>query len=115
MLDIDFGDLIDYFGMDIHTRSIVLYIESITDARKFMSATKAFARAKPIIVIKSGRYKEGAKAAASHTGALAGEDVIYEAAFRGLVSSGLWISWIYSTAPLFWQNSHVRWGRTSQL
>ena len=82
MLDVDFGDLIDYFGMDIHTRSIVLYIESITDARKFMSATKAFARAKPIIVIKSGRYKEGAKAASSHTGALAGEDVIYEAAFR---------------------------------
>jgi len=82
MLDVDFGDLIDYFGMDIHTRSIVLYIESITEARKFMSATKAFARAKPIIVIKSGRYKEGAKAAASHTGALAGEDVIYEAAFR---------------------------------
>lgn len=82
MLDVDFGDLIDYFGMDVHTRSIVLYVESITDARKFMSATKAFARAKPIIVIKSGRFKEGAKAAASHTGALAGEDVIYEAAFR---------------------------------
>lgn len=82
MLDIDFGDLIDYFGMDIHTRSIVLYIEAISDARKFMSATKGFARAKPIIVIKSGRFKEGAKAAASHTGALAGEDAIYEAAFR---------------------------------
>ncbi|HVQ00510.1 MAG TPA: CoA-binding protein, partial [Candidatus Thermoplasmatota archaeon] len=82
MLDVDFGDLIDYFGMDIHTRSIVLYIEAITDARKFMSATKGFARAKPIIVIKSGRFKEGAKAAASHTGALAGEDAIYEAAFR---------------------------------
>jgi len=82
MLDVDFGDLIDYFGMDIHTRSIVLYIESITDARKFMSATKSFARAKPIIVIKSGRFKEGAKAASSHTGAMAGEDVIYEAAFR---------------------------------
>jgi len=82
MLDVDFGDLIDYFGMDIHTRSIVLYVESITDARQFMSSTKAFARAKPIIVIKSGRFKEGAKAAASHTGALAGEDDIYEAAFR---------------------------------
>jgi acetyltransferase len=82
MLDIDFGDLIDYFGMDVHTRSIVIYIEAITDARKFMSATKGFARAKPIIVIKSGRFKEGAKAAASHTGALAGEDAIYDAAFR---------------------------------
>jgi len=82
MLDVDYGDLIDYFGMDIHTRSIVLYVEFITDAKKFMSATKSFARAKPIIVIKSGRFKEGAKAASSHTGAMAGEDAIYEAAFR---------------------------------
>ena len=82
MLDVDFGDLIDYFGMDIHTRSIVLYIESITNARKFMSAARSFARSKPIIVIKSGRFSEGAKAAASHTGAMAGEDAIYNAAFR---------------------------------
>jgi acetyltransferase len=82
MLDVDFGDLIDYFGMDIHTRSIVLYIESITNAKKFMSASRSFARAKPVIVIKSGRYSEGAKAASSHTGAMAGEDAIYDAAFR---------------------------------
>jgi acetyltransferase len=82
MLDVDFGDLIDYFGMDIHTRSIVLYVESITNARKFMSAARSFARAKPIIVIKSGRFKEGAKAASSHTGAMAGEDEIYNAAFK---------------------------------
>lgn len=82
MLDVDFGDLIDYFGMDIHTRSIVLYVEAITDARKFMSAARSFARAKPIIVIKSGRFNEGAKAAASHTGAMAGEDIIYDAAFK---------------------------------
>jgi acetyltransferase len=82
MMDVDFGDLIDYFGMDFNTRSIVLYIESITDARKFMSAAKSFSRAKPVIVIKSGRYAEGAKAASSHTGALAGEDDIYDAAFR---------------------------------
>lgn len=82
MLDVDFGDLIDYFGTDIHTRSIVLYIESITNARKFMSAAKSFARAKPIIVIKSGRFSEGAKAAASHTGAMAGEDAVYDAAFK---------------------------------
>ncbi|RLF56711.1 MAG: acetyl-CoA synthetase, partial [Thermoplasmata archaeon] len=87
MLDVDFGDLIDYFGRDAHTRSIVLYAESITDARKFMSASRHFARSKPIIVIKSGRFAEGAKAASSHTGALAGEDVIYDAAFKraGLV------------------------------
>jgi len=82
MLDVDFGDLIDYFGMDIHTRSIVLYVESITKARKFMSASRSFARSKPIIVIKSGRYQEGAKAASSHTGAMAGEDEIYDAAFK---------------------------------
>jgi len=82
MLDVDFGDLIDYFGTDIHTRSIVLYIESITNARKFMSAARSFARAKPIIVIKSGRFSEGAKAAASHTGAMAGEDAVYDAAFK---------------------------------
>jgi len=82
MMDVDFGDLIDYFGMDINTRSIVLYVESITNARKFMSAARSFARAKPIIVIKSGRFKEGAKAASSHTGALAGEDTIYDAAFK---------------------------------
>ncbi len=82
MLDVDFGDLIDYFGRDIHTRSIVLYVESITHARKFMSAARSFARVKPIIVIKSGRFKEGAKAASSHTGAMAGEDYIYDAAFK---------------------------------
>ena len=82
MLDVDFGDLIDYFGMDPHTRSIVLYVESITSAQKFMSAAKSFARNKPIIVIKSGRFKEGAKAASSHTGAMAGEDAIYNAAFK---------------------------------
>ncbi|MFO8077953.1 MAG: acetate--CoA ligase family protein, partial [Thermoplasmatota archaeon] len=82
MLDVDFGDLIDYFGRDIHTRSIVLYVENVTHARKFMSAARSFARVKPIIVIKSGRFKEGAKAASSHTGAMAGEDYIYDAAFK---------------------------------
>jgi len=82
MLDVDFGDLIDYFGRDTHTKSIVLYSESITNARKFMSAARGFARVKPIIVIKSGRYAEGAKAASSHTGAMAGEDYINDAAFK---------------------------------
>jgi len=82
MIDVDFGDLIDYFGRDIKTRSIVLYVESISEARKFMSAARGFAQSKPIIVIKSGRYAEGAKAATSHTGALAGEDDVYDAAFQ---------------------------------
>jgi len=82
MLDVDFGDLIDYFGEDSHTHSIILYIESIKDARSFMSAASGFARSKPIIVVKSGRFAESAEAAASHTGALAGEDAIYDAAFK---------------------------------
>lgn len=82
MLDVDFGDLIDHFGQDERTRSIILYIESITQAREFMSAARAFARSKPILVYKAGRFAESAKAASSHTGALAGEDAVYDAAFR---------------------------------
>lgn len=82
MSDVDFGDLLDWFAADIHTRAILLYVEAITDPRKFMSAARAAARAKPVVVIKSGRHAEAAKAAASHTGALAGVDEVYEAAFR---------------------------------
>lgn len=81
-MDVNFGDLIDYFGQDPNTKSIVLYVESITNARTFMSAARAFARKKPIIVYKSGRFPESAKAAASHTGAIASEDAIYDAVFR---------------------------------
>ncbi|SDF60508.1 acetyltransferase [Limimonas halophila] len=82
MIDVDFGDVLDYLGSDPNTRAILLYVESITEARKFMSAARATARTKPIIVIKAGRYAAGAKAASSHTGALAGSDAVYEAAFR---------------------------------
>ncbi len=82
MLDVDFGDLIDYLGEDEETKSIVLYIESVKDARKFMTAGRAFARMKPIVAYKAGRFPESAAAAASHTGALAGEDAVYDAAFR---------------------------------
>ncbi|MEJ2594539.1 MAG: CoA-binding protein [bacterium] len=81
-MDVNFGDLIDYFGQDSNTKSIVLYVESLADARRFMSAARAFARKKPIIVYKSGRFPESAAAAASHTGALASEDAIYDAIFR---------------------------------
>ena len=80
--DVDFGDMIDYFAMDPKTRAILLYIESIKDARKFMSSARAAARAKPVVLIKSGRHAEGASAAASHTGALAGVDAVYDAAFE---------------------------------
>src|SRR5690606_23445969 len=70
------------FARDPKTRAILLYIESIRDARKFMSAARAAARAKPVVVIKSGRHAQGARAAATHTGALAGADAVYDAAFR---------------------------------
>ena len=71
-IDVDFGDLLDFFAMDRRTRAILLYIESIRDARKFMSAARIAARAKPVMVVKSGRQALGAKAAQTHTGALAG-------------------------------------------
>jgi acetyltransferase len=81
-LDVDIADLLDYFALDGKTRAILLYVEAIKDARKFMSAARAAARIKPVVVVKSGRMALGAKAAATHTGALAGSDAVYDAAFR---------------------------------
>lgn len=78
--DVDFGDMLDYLANDPHTRAILLYIEAIDDARKFMSAARAAARNKPVIVVKAGRSEQGSRAAASHTGALAGADEVYDAA-----------------------------------
>ena len=82
MIDIDFGDLIDFLGQDPYTRSILIYMESVGDARKFMSAARGFARNKPIIVIKPGRSSAGARAALSHTGSMAGSFEVYSAAFK---------------------------------
>ncbi len=82
MSDVDFGDMLDYLANDIQTRAILLYVEAISDARKFLSAGRAAARSKPVIVVKAGRHAEGAQAAASHTGALAGADEVYDTAFR---------------------------------
>ena len=82
MIDVSFHDLIDHFGSDPETDSILIYMESLTEARKFMSAARAFSRSKPIIVLKVGRSEEGAKAAKSHTGSLAGNDIIFDAAFE---------------------------------
>lgn len=82
MSDVDFGDMLDYLANDPDVHAILLYVEAITHARKFMSAARAAARMKPVIVVKAGRHPEGAKAAASHTGALAGSDDVYDAAFR---------------------------------
>jgi len=81
-LDVDIADLLDYFALDSKTRAILLYVEAIKDARKFMSAARAAARIKPVVVVKSGRMAQGAKAAATHTGSLAGSDAVYAAAFR---------------------------------
>jgi acetyltransferase len=81
-MDVDFGDLLDHLASDAATRSILLYIESIESPRKFMSAARAAARNKPVIVVKAGRSSKGAQAAASHTGALAGSDLVFDAAIR---------------------------------
>jgi len=82
MADVDFGDTLDYLTGDPATRAILLYVEGITHARKFMSAARAAARAKPVLAVKVGRSPEAARAARSHTGALAGSDAVYDAAFR---------------------------------
>jgi acetyltransferase len=90
MLDVDFGDMIDFLGDDPATRSILIYMEGVGNARKFISAARTFARRKPIIILKPGRFAESARAAHSHTGAMAGDDAVYEAAFRraGVVRVG---------------------------
>ncbi|MBY0406664.1 MAG: hypothetical protein K2Q01_03150, partial [Rickettsiales bacterium] len=80
--DVDFGDMLDYLASDTGTSAILLYIESVSQVAKFMSAGRAAARNKPVVVIKSGRNAAGAKAAASHTGALVGADAVYDVAFR---------------------------------
>lgn len=82
MVDVDFADLIDYLGSDKETSCILIYMESLTNARRFMSAARAFARHKPIIVLKAGKSVEGAQAASSHTGAMARNDAVFNAAFK---------------------------------
>lgn len=96
MLDVDWGDLIFYLGDDPNTKAIVIYMESIGNARSFLSAAREVALTKPIIVIKSGQTEQAAKAAASHTGALAGSDEVLSAAFR---RSG--VSRVYDIESLF--------------
>ncbi|KLC04532.1 hypothetical protein XP4B_20125, partial [Xanthomonas perforans] len=89
-LDVDFGDLLDYFATDYRTRAILLYVERIGDARKFMSAARAAARAKPVVVVKSGRQYRINPNADTHAQALAGSDAVYGAAFAraGLLRVG---------------------------
>ena len=80
--DVDFGEILDYLVTDEETRAVMLYIEGVHDARRFMSGLRALARAKPVVVMKAGRYSEGRAAAISHTGALAGADDVFDAALR---------------------------------
>jgi acetyltransferase len=88
MADVDFGDVLDMLARDYETRAVLMYVEGITHARKFMSAARGVARLKPVIVLKAGRHAAAAQAAASHTGSMAGAPAVYEAAFAraGLVS-----------------------------
>ncbi|MDE3059565.1 MAG: bifunctional acetate--CoA ligase family protein/GNAT family N-acetyltransferase, partial [Pseudomonadota bacterium] len=81
-VDVDFGDMLDYLAADPGTSAVLLYIEAVTQTRKFMSAARAASSNKPVIVIKAGRNAAGAKAAASHTGALIGSDAVYDVAFK---------------------------------
>ncbi|MCP5284811.1 MAG: bifunctional acetate--CoA ligase family protein/GNAT family N-acetyltransferase, partial [Burkholderiaceae bacterium] len=80
--DVDFGDMLDWLAGDAKTRAILLYVESIREARKFMSAARAAARNKPVILVKAGRSAQGQAAASSHTGALAGSDAVFDAAVQ---------------------------------
>ncbi len=82
MVDVGFADLIDFLGQDRYTRSILIYMENVGDARRFMSAARGFARSKPIIVLKPGRTAESARAALTHTGSWTGDDEVYDAAFK---------------------------------
>jgi acetyltransferase len=82
MLDVDFGDMIDYLGNDGSVKAILLYMENLTNPRKFMSAARSVSRIKPIIVLKAGKSKAGARAASTHIGSMAGEDAVYDAAFK---------------------------------
>jgi acyl-CoA synthetase (NDP forming)/RimJ/RimL family protein N-acetyltransferase len=82
VLDVDFGDMLDYLATDPRTDAILLYVEGIRHSRKFMSAARAAARIKPVLAVKAGRFEAGRKAAAFHSGALAGSDAVYDAAFR---------------------------------
>ena len=95
-LDVGFGELIDYFAEDPHTKALVLYVESLSAVRGFVSAARLFSRTRPIVAYKAGRYRESAQAASSHTGALAGEDAVVNALFR---RAG--IERVYDMAALF--------------
>ncbi|MDD3518724.1 MAG: bifunctional acetate--CoA ligase family protein/GNAT family N-acetyltransferase [Chromatiales bacterium] len=110
--DVDFGDLLDFLALDKETRSILLYVEGIRHARRFMSGLRAAARMKPVIVIKSGRHAEGSRAAQSHTGALVGADDVFDAALEraGAVRAQV-ISQLFSAAQVLSTGGRVHGSR----
>ncbi|MCO5295786.1 MAG: bifunctional acetate--CoA ligase family protein/GNAT family N-acetyltransferase [Fimbriimonadaceae bacterium] len=108
-MDVGFGDLIDYFGEDRNNHSAILYIESLFNARSFMSAARAYSRNRPIVAYKAGRFAESAAAAASHTGAMAGEDSVFDAAFqRAGIVRVFDIADIFDCAELLGRKRQVR-------
>lgn len=111
-LDIDFGDVLDYFALDPNTDSILLYVEGIRDARSFMSGLRIAARMKPVIVLKVGRHHESAHAALSHTGAMVGSDDVFDAALRraGVVRV-MTIEQLFSAAQLLVTTHRVHGNR----
>jgi acetyltransferase len=106
--DIDFGDVLDYLALDPETRSILLYVEGIHSARRFMSGLRLAARIKPVVVIKAGRHAEGSRAAMSHTGALVGSDDVFDAALqRAGVVRAVTIAQLFAAAQLLVTHSRI--------
>ncbi|MEJ2178872.1 MAG: bifunctional acetate--CoA ligase family protein/GNAT family N-acetyltransferase [Gammaproteobacteria bacterium] len=110
--DIEFGDVLDYLALDPATQSILLYIEGIRNARRFMSGLRAAARLKPVVVVKVGRHSEGSRAAISHTGALVGSDDVFDAALkRAGVVRAMSIEQLFSAAHLLATHNRVKGNR----
>ena len=110
--DVGFGDILDYLALDPETRSILMYVEGVRDARRFMSGLRAAARMKPVIVIKAGRHAEGSRAALSHTGSLVGADDVFDAALQraGVVRANT-IEQLFAAAQLLSTPHRVRGNR----
>ncbi|TVP91131.1 MAG: bifunctional acyl-CoA synthetase/GNAT family N-acetyltransferase [Thioalkalivibrio sp.] len=111
-MDVGFGDLLDFLALDPETRSILLYVEGIGDARGFISGLRAAARMKPVIVIKSGRHAEGSRAAMSHTGAMVGADDVFDAALEraGAVRANT-VQQMFSAAAILSSGARARGNR----
>jgi acetyltransferase len=114
--DVGFGEVLDYLALDLQTRSILLYIEGVTDARSFLSGLRAAARLKPVIVVKSGRSERGNRAAVFHTGAAAGSDLVFDAAIKrsGAVRVSTVSQW-FATAQILASGTRVEGARLAIL